>query len=50
MSQKLCKALYKYVLDIKKGEQNIDVQRQRLCSYEQFEPYQAFIRIDIDGD
>jgi len=44
------KAVFKWLNSVRKGEQNIDVWRQRLGAIEKFEPYTAFTRVDVDQD
>jgi hypothetical protein len=37
------------MLTVAEEEQNIEKQRQQLCTYSGFEPYAAFSRIDRDN-
>ena len=43
-----CK-LASFMLTVAEEEQNIEKQRQQLCTYSGFEPYAAFSRIDRDN-
>ena len=50
LSQEMLDLLKKFIITLRKGEHQVETQRQRLAKLEKFEPYAAFQRIDRDWD